>query len=357
MHTIRARNVNHALSIGVNMFRHAAIEVFRTAPRGHPTLEWWMPVTTVYDRPTERVLFSPLRDANPFFHLFESLWILAGRSDVAFLAHFLPRMRDYSDDGKTFHAPYGARLLNYAGMGGLPGINQLQEVANMLKADPETRRAVCSIWDVELDLGINSKDIPCNDLLAFRVRSGKLDLTVYNRSNDMIWGAYGANAVQFSFILEYVAGLADLPVGRYFQVSNSFHVYINEQWDRLKDMGMMVDDPYALSEEKPSDLPPIAPMSIFTGASVEDFDRDLGVFFKMWDTNARLGTTEFTTPYFRDVVKPMYAAYNTYTLYRADRDRDLIKELPEVVAESVAAKDWALAAGMWLNRRVNREAK
>jgi len=40
-------------------------------------------VTTIYNRPTDRVIFWPQRDANPFFHLYESLWMLAGRRDVA----------------------------------------------------------------------------------------------------------------------------------------------------------------------------------------------------------------------------------------------------------------------------------
>jgi hypothetical protein len=50
-------------------------------------------------------------------------------------------------------------------------------------------------------------------------------MTVFCRSNDLIWGAYGANAVHMSILQEYVAcGLAR-PVGHYWQVSNNYHVY------------------------------------------------------------------------------------------------------------------------------------
>ena len=40
------------------------------------------PVASVYRNPLERVVFSPLRDANPFFHLYEALWMLAGRKHI-----------------------------------------------------------------------------------------------------------------------------------------------------------------------------------------------------------------------------------------------------------------------------------
>ena len=346
MHTITVSNVNEALAVGINMFRYGMEhQMILTAPRGQQTVEWHTPVTTVYKHPMERVLFSPLRDANPFFHLFESLWILAGRKDVKFLTHVLPRMADFSDDGDTFHAPYGHRL------GWHFGIDQLVAVADMLKREPDTRRAVCSIWDPRADLDQTSKDIPCNDLLAFRVRRGALDLTVYNRSNDMIWGAYGANAVQFSFILEYVAWMAGLPVGRYYQVSNSFHVYLNEQWDKLKDMDLAGRDPYY--DPLPGADAPIRPMPISTGATVEEFMTDLTAFFCAWD-QGEPWLPDFTTPYFRETVQPMWRAFDTFKLAKANGNVFQLTHMPEWINVRVAAKDWALAAALWLGRRINK---
>src|SRR5258708_35739439 len=59
------------------------------------------PVLISYTHPKERVLFNPVRDANPFFHLYESLWMLAGRNDLKSLAYYCSRMKEFSDDGKT----------------------------------------------------------------------------------------------------------------------------------------------------------------------------------------------------------------------------------------------------------------
>ena len=63
------------------------------------------------------------------------------------------------------------------------------------------------MWDAKQDLSHRneSKDLPCNTHVYFSIREGFLDMTVCNRSNDLIWGCCGANAVHMSFLQEYVA--------------------------------------------------------------------------------------------------------------------------------------------------------
>ena len=92
------------------------------------------PVTITYRQPRHRVLFHPVRDANPFFHLFESIWMLAGRDDVKWLAKFNARMADYSDDGVTLTSAYGLRWNAV-----------LQQTLDKLK-DQNTRRAYVPIF-------------------------------------------------------------------------------------------------------------------------------------------------------------------------------------------------------------------
>ena len=99
----------------------------------------------------------------------------------------------------------------------------------MLRADPDSRRAVLQIWDAEADLGVPSKDIACNTQAMFKVRGGQLNMLVSNRSNDIVWGCYGANAVQFSMLLEYMAARIGVAPGTYRQVSDSFHAY-HDTW-------------------------------------------------------------------------------------------------------------------------------
>ena len=75
MKVIHARNVNDAVVKGAELLKAGGLT---QDSRAGGTLEYPEPVCTVYERPLERVLFDAIRDANPFFHLMEALWMLAG---------------------------------------------------------------------------------------------------------------------------------------------------------------------------------------------------------------------------------------------------------------------------------------
>src|SRR6266478_1362063 len=109
---LRVSNVNVALSEGLWWMKSAGV---KEDSRNGPVLVSPEPVMTVYTRPTERVLSSPLRDANPFFHLMEALWMLAGRNDVAWPAQFAKQILQYSDDGVILWGGYGARWRRWFG--------------------------------------------------------------------------------------------------------------------------------------------------------------------------------------------------------------------------------------------------
>lgn len=257
MHVINAVNVNDALHHGLRHlqdFGHSEPSrngTVRVAPH---------PVTTVYARPEERVLFSPLRNANPFFHYLESLWMLAGRQDVQFPARYAAQMQLYSDDNATLNGAYGYRWRNHF------GYNQLSVVIAELKANPSSRRCVVSMWDAvdaqqlassvgapetgeyigDLKFAIaGSKDVPCNTQIFFRVLAGRLDMTVLCRSNDAIWGTYGANAVHFSVLQEYMASQIGIGMGLYYQVANNFHIYTDRpDVNNLLESVYVADDRY-----------------------------------------------------------------------------------------------------------------
>src|SRR5262249_6139538 len=140
-------------------------------------------------------------------------------------------MADFSDDGMTLHGAYGHRWLHTPDLSPeqLPAsLNQLRVIAKTLRENPDDRRCVVEMWNTRNDLGRNGKDLPCNLVLTFqRNFNGALDLTVFCRSNDIIWGAYGANAVHFSMLLEYMALWIGCPIGVYRQVSVNWHGYFN----------------------------------------------------------------------------------------------------------------------------------
>lgn len=170
------------------------------------------------DKPWQREIVHPDRKANVAAQIAETMWVLSGRNDIGWLSSYLPRAGDFSDDGRTWRSGYGPRLRDYA------GVDQLARVVELLRTSPGTRQAVLSIWDPQVD-GTPGKDTACNDLLQFLSRKGELDLHVYIRSNDLIWGWSGINAFEWSALQEIVAGLTGLMVGELHFTIGSLHVY------------------------------------------------------------------------------------------------------------------------------------
>ena len=202
------------------------------APRGKKVKEL-RPVIFEFKNPLNRVTFVKGRRVNPFFQQAEALWILAGRSDVKWLTKFNKNMAQFSDDGEYFNAPYGERLRfwgknDYRNYSYNP-YDQLLDVYEKLKADNDTRQAVASIYNPQFDnISYQGKDTPCNLQVLFKIRDNKLDITVFNRSNDLIYGTFGANLCQFATIQEVVASWLKIEVGTYYQVTDSLHTYLED---------------------------------------------------------------------------------------------------------------------------------
>jgi hypothetical protein len=222
MEVLKVRNVHAALPIALDLLFSKGMARYS---RNGPVLQMPWPVATVYTSPTERVLFWPERDANPFFHLYESLWMLAGRNDVAGPVKYVKTFGQFSDDGRVFHGAYGFRWRNHftndAGC-----MDQLTIIIRRLRKDPTDRRCVLAMHDAAMDLDVQTKDQPCNLTITFQISvAGQLDMVVFNRSNDIVWGCYGANAVHFSMLQEYMARRIGVEVGTYTQVSVNWHGY------------------------------------------------------------------------------------------------------------------------------------
>lgn len=321
MLTINAKNVSDALTQGLELMQDPAL-VECSESRNGPVIEFTQPVATTYRRPLERVLLCPVRDANPFFHIAEAAWMLAGRADVAPLARILPSIANYSDDGVTFHGAYGARIME-----------QIKLLRPRFATDPNTRRVVVSIWDTDRDGTYYGKDLPCNNLLYFWARHGVLHLTVCCRSNDMVWGAYGANAVQFSYFLEYAAALLGFEVGTYTQVSNNLHLYVKEPAaQRLLEAhhGLKRPDPYLQCATW--DKVPLC--------------RDPAVLLQ--EARLAMGILEpwrqpWAEPWIAGVLVPALQAHAAYR-----EGRFLVAH---ALSKHIAATDWRLACQQWVERR------
>lgn len=347
MHVIHARNVNNALFYGVSWLLTNGLS---EPSRNGPVLVAPCPVTTVYARPEERVLFSDLRNANPFGHLMEALWMLSGRDDVAFPARYMQNLTLYSDDNVRLNGAYGFRWRQHF------GYDQLKLVTDDLKANPASRRDVVAMWDAvddqtrhdprnanlanyegDLKRGMGGgKDIPCNTHIYFRLNAGQLDMTVCNRSNDAIWGAYGANAVHFSMLQEYMASMIGCALGKYYQVANNFHIYSDREDARAlngDNVHMLEDDRYATHHT------PRTPLVHRAATWDDELQRFMEApsMRRTWDNQ------------FFDLANAMARAHE---LYKENRLGDAIGYLQH------SNVDWAVAGYEWLKRiAAKRERK
>lgn len=355
---IRAESVNQALCEGLY---HLAYHGIEEPSRNGPVIVSAYPVITTYVAPQRRVLVSERRDANPFFHLFEALWMLAGRNDVAFPAKFASNLASYSDDKETLHGAYGYRWRNWF------GYDQLNVIINELQHNPSSRRCVLQMWDGtqvdHVETGIpkhmsdlnqavhGGKDVPCNTAAYFDTIGGKLNMTVTCRSNDIIWGAYGANAVHFSILLEYMAAMTGLEMGVYRQFSNNFHVYTDlvsrDQFASYADSvagacvyssaGAVKTRVYATAER-------LSYVPLMEPCTEEAWHDDLTLF--MNDVDADNDLYDYTTNFFTKVVLPMFITWRRWK----GKDFDGARQS----SLTIAADDWRLAAQSWLSIREDR---
>lgn len=345
MQVFHVRNVHAALPIGLY---HLINDGQQQESRNGPVLVYPTPVTTVYTSPTERVIFWPERDANPFFHLYEGLWMLQGRNDVVPLSHYVKNMENYSDNGINLYGAYGYRWRQAF------GYDQLQVIVERLKKNPTDRRCVLSMWDPQQDLiqADSSKDIPCNLTVTFQLNHGSLNMVVFNRSNDIVWGAYGANAVHFSMLLEYVAGCIGCDVGTYTQISVNYHMYTKS----LKQVESIASAPRAVEgcHRIGHQLNPYRGDALL----IRKMDlRDPKLFLSLVSEVIFEADTGFMRSYTRVTADPflnmVYTMLRAHHIYKNTARPENYQRALDYLATSDVPKntDWLRAGTEWLLRR------
>lgn len=300
------------------------------------------PFTIEYTNPRFRVLFHEGRDANPFFHLYEAMWMLAGANDLESLTKYVKRFSDFSDDGVTLWGAYGYRWKYWF------GYDQLSSIILELKKDKYSRRCVLGMWDPAQDLSkaiYGGKDVPCNTHIKFRivpdpVFGDMLNMIVHNRSNDLILGALGANVVHMSFLHEYMAEQIGVPMGSYFQISDDMHVYTNgfepEKW--------LAEPAFSYADLGRSRVGGMQLMDLQSYRDPATFHKELFKFVKNPQQQC------WNSPFLERVAKPMMMAHD---MHKRGNTALAIK----TASEHVASDDWRLAAVNWLSRRLNKDKK
>ena len=329
---IPCNNVNQAFVSGWYHLRNTGLKL---NSRNGPVVRAPGPVITEYKRPEQRVLFNPKRDANAVFHLMEAIWMFSGENDVKWLLDFNSKFGQYAEADGIMHGAYGHRWRE------MFGHDQIERAIEELQENPESRRVVIAMWHPALDQKQNVRDVPCNTHCYVEILEGKLNLTVCNRSNDMVWGAYGSNVVHFSMLQELIAAALDVPIGTYVQFSNNFHVYAENPTVRHF-MDNPPGDEFDLYGEGQVDVLPMVDPD--AGETWQDFIEDcerLVMHEPTWQPRP-----EFATRFFRLVAFPLYNLYLKRKSGVAIGPR--IDDLPD-------RNDWCRAFREWYERRKSDE--
>jgi thymidylate synthase len=154
----------------------------------------------------------------------ELIWFLAGDTNTAYLKkHGVSIWDAWADETGALGPVYGKQWRSWAMPDGRT-IDQIQEVVETLKSNPDSRRMIVSAW--------NPADIPdmalapCHCLFQFYVADGRLSCQLYQRSADVFLGV-PFNIASYALLTMMMAQVTNLKPGEFVHTLGDAHLYLN----------------------------------------------------------------------------------------------------------------------------------
>ncbi|MFO0323332.1 MAG: thymidylate synthase [Bacteroidota bacterium] len=154
----------------------------------------------------------------------ELLWFLKGDTNIKYLKDNGVRIWDEWADGDGNLGPvYGYQWRSWPTPDG-KHIDQITQVIDMIKNNPDSRRLIVSAWNVA---DINQMKLPpCHAFFQFYVANGKLSCQLYQRSADIFLGI-PFNIASYAILTMMVAQVCNLQVGDFIHTLGDAHLYLN----------------------------------------------------------------------------------------------------------------------------------
>ncbi|WP_419419692.1 thymidylate synthase [Legionella sp. D16C41] len=154
----------------------------------------------------------------------ELLWFLQGDTNIAYLNdHGVTIWNEWADEKGNLGPVYGRQWRSWPTPDGR-SIDQLTEVVEQIKNNPDSRRLIVSAWNVgELD---KMALMPCHALFQFYVAQGKLSCQLYQRSADVFLGV-PFNIASYSLLTYMIAQQCNLALGDFIWTGGDCHLYNN----------------------------------------------------------------------------------------------------------------------------------
>ena len=156
--------------------------------------------------------------------LHELLWFLKGQTNIQYLKDNQVSIWDeWADDQGDLGPVYGKQWRRWEAKDGRV-IDQISQVVELLKKNPDSRRMIVSAWNVgELD---QMALMPCHTLFQFYVADGKLSCQLYQRSADVFLGV-PFNIASYALLTLMLAQVTGFRPGDFIHTFGDVHIYAN----------------------------------------------------------------------------------------------------------------------------------
>lgn len=156
--------------------------------------------------------------------IYELLWFLKGDTNISYLkSNGVSIWDEWADEHGNLGPVYGYQWRSWPAADGRH-IDQISEVINTIKKNPDSRRIIVSAWNVgEIE---NMALPPCHAFFQFYVADGKLSCQLYQRSADVFLGV-PFNIASYALLTMMVAQVCGLKVGDFVHTIGDAHLYLN----------------------------------------------------------------------------------------------------------------------------------
>lgn len=176
--------------------------------------------------------------------IYELLWFIMGDTNVKYLQDNGVRIwNEWADENGDLGPVYGHQWRSWPAYDGTT-IDQLGNVIEQIKKNPNSRRLLVSAWNVaEVE---NMALPPCHTMFQFYVANGKLSCMLYQRSADIFLGV-PFNIASYALLTMMIAQVCGLQPGEFVHTLGDAHIYTNHL-DQVKEQ--ITREPYALPKMK-----------------------------------------------------------------------------------------------------------
>ncbi|MBP5692981.1 MAG: thymidylate synthase [Bacteroidales bacterium] len=163
--------------------------------------------------------------------IYELLWFINGDTNIKYLKdHGVSIWDEWADENGDLGPVYGAQWRRWD-CGDGTYIDQLQNVMDTLKNNPDSRRIIISSWNVAQ---IDSMALPpCHSLFQFYVADNKLSCQLYQRSADTFLGV-PFNIASYALLTMMIAKVCGFELGDFIHTTGDTHIYLNH-FDQVRE--------------------------------------------------------------------------------------------------------------------------